>query len=83
MNHALNYRRALPFGTIFGLAAIAATVIFIVYAAEWHDLNNSLTFDGLEVTNRYVKAVYAYQATVLALLMLIVFFSGYHITHAK
>ena len=75
VNHERNYRLSLPLGIVFALASVAAAVIFVVYASEWADDPIS-TRDG----NDYLRATYAYNATVISLLLLIVFFNGYHLT---
>ena len=81
VDHLGNYRRALPLSFLFGVAAITATVFFIVYAAEWqsvdHFTSTAETNDGY--VNR-TRAEYSYYASVITLLILIVFFNGYHLT---
>ena len=83
MNHELNYRRVLPFGIVFSLASIAAIVTFLYYSAEWaeHEREGH-SWDNSEQWNRMVRAQYSYYAGVIALLVLIVFFNGYHLTRA-
>jgi len=77
---SVTYRKTLPVvSALFGAAAVAATIVFIVYTAEWADNSANATFSNRDETNRYVRAQYGYQATVIALLMLIVFFNGYHL----
>ena len=71
-NHERNYRMSLPLGIIFALASVASAVIFVVYASEWAEDNSNL--------DNITKAEYAYNATVISLLILIVFFNGYHLT---
>lgn len=71
-NHERNYRMSLPLGIIFALASVASAVIFVVYASEWAEDNSN--------TDSITKAEYAYNATVISLLILIVFFNGYHLT---
>lgn len=89
MNHERNYRMTLPLGVIFGLVAIASFVTFLVYATEWSDhqqTNMNDTTAGAvgensrRQQNRKTKVEYSYQATVLSLLVLLVFFNGYHLT---
>ena len=75
VNHERNYRMSLPLGIVFALGAVASAVIFVVYATEWADTANSDRNDS-----DYLKATFAYNATVIALLILIVFFNGYHLT---
>jgi hypothetical protein len=75
----------LPLGLIFALAAIASFVTFLVYAVEWSDntsVNMNLGTNNLSRAqqNRKTKVEYSYQATVLSLLVLLVFFNGYHLT---
>ena len=81
VDHLGNYRRALPLSVLFGLAAITSAVFFIVYAAEWQSVDH---FSGASETNAgYInrtRAEYSYYASVITLLVLIVFFNGYHIT---
>ena len=81
MDHQRNYRMALPLGALFALAGIAASVVFVVYAAEWADKSDTeITFTNREQTNRFIQAEYSYYATVIALLTLVIFFNGYHLT---
>tara|TARA_R110001592_G_scaffold18816_10_gene77701 strand:+ start:4516 stop:4764 length:249 start_codon:yes stop_codon:yes gene_type:complete len=75
VNHERNYRLSLPLGIVFALTSVAAAVIFVVYASEWADDPVS-TRDA----DDYLRATYAYNATVISLLLLIVFFNGYHLT---
>ncbi len=87
-SHEQRYRMVLPLGVVFALGAIAATVVFIVYAVAWstNDSNNmadSASAASREQQNRKTKVEYAYQATVMALLALIVFFNGYHLTKIR
>lgn len=81
VDHLSNYRRALPLSILFGVASITAAVFFIVYAAEWE---SSTPFSGTaETTDGYrnrTRAEYSYYASVISLLILIVFFNGYHLT---
>jgi len=81
VDHLSNYRRALPLSILFVVAAITAAVFFIVYAAEWQNstsfTSSSETSDGYR--NR-TRAEYSYYASVISLLILIVFFNGYHLT---
>ncbi len=83
VDHLGNYRRALPFGVLFAAASIAAIVIFIVYAAKWNELSSSDRFATTEEPQGYeerTRAEYGYYASVISLLVLIVFFNGYHLT---
>ena len=82
MDHERNYRMVLPLGAIFALAAIAASVLFVVYAIEWADKSDeqSTFATDREQSNRYVQTQYSYYATVISLLTLIIFFNGYHLT---
>ena len=75
VNHERNYRLSLPLGIVFALTSVAAAVIFVVYAAEWAE--NPVSTRGAE---DYLRATFAYNATVISLLLLIVFFNGYHLT---
>lgn len=89
MNHLANYRVALPIGTVIALASIAGAVIFIVYAADWGEkddinMNNNTTGtagnDSRDKQNLKARVQLSYYATVIALLMLLVFFHGYQLT---
>ncbi len=83
VDHLGNYRRALPFGVLFAAVSIAAIVIFIVYAAKWNELSSSDRFNNTEQPQGYeerTRAEYGYYASVISLLVLIVFFNGYHLT---
>jgi len=83
VDHLGNYRRALPFGVLFAAASIAAIVIFIVYAAKWNELSSSDRFVASEQPQGYeerTRVEYGYYASVISLLVLIVFFNGYHLT---
>jgi len=85
MNHERNYRFTLPLGMIFALAAIAGFVTFLAYAIEWSEngninMNNPTDEASRRQQNRKTKVEYSYQATVLSLLVLLVFFNGYHLT---
>ena len=71
VNHERNYRMSLPLGLILGLLSISTAVVFVVYAAEW---NETKTEDHSQ------RATISYQATVITLLILLVFFNGYHLT---
>ena len=75
VNHERNYRLSLPLGIVFALASVAAAVIFVVYASEWAESSISDRNDA-----DYLRATFAYNATVISLLVLIVFFNGYHLT---
>lgn len=74
-NHEENYRMSLPLGIVFALAAVASTIIFIVYATEWSNEAKPSRDD-----DDYLRANFSYYATVISLLLLIVFFNGYHLT---
>ena len=79
----INYRRSLPFGGIFVLASLASTVLFIIYAFRWNNIASKLgTANEMieETYNEYSRAKYSYYGAVVSLLMLIVFFNGYHLT---
>ena len=79
----VNYRRALPLGSIFAAASIAAATLFIIYAAKWNVMDNKLDASSSLTDEAYeneTKARYSYYGCVVSLLMLIVFFNGYHIT---
>ena len=84
-DHQMNYKMSLlPVGGVLALASIAAVVLYVVYAVEWHDTapaagNGTHT----ETNDQYTKTVrteYSYYGAVLALLCLLVFFNGYHLT---
>ena len=84
VDHLGNYRRALPLGAIFAGVAIAAAVVFVVYAAKWADLSDTDKYTGGAEGNlgyqERTRTEYAYYASVISLLVLIVFFNGYHLT---
>lgn len=84
VDHLANYRRALPLGLLFAGVSIAAIVIFVVYAAKWNELSTDKKFSGTsEAPNGYeerTRTEYGYYASVISLLVLIVFFNGYHLT---
>ena len=84
VDHLANYRRALPLGLIFAGVSIAAIVIFIVYAAKWSELSVGEKYTGgSEAPQGYeerTRTEYGYYASVISLLVLIVFFNGYHLT---
>ena len=68
LDAGLNYG-AGSIGTLFALLAIASLVIFIVYASEWANNDDTITFDNdKEQTNRYIQAEFAYEAFVIAAL---------------
>ena len=81
----VNYRRALPLGSIFAAASIAAATLFIIYAAKWNIVDNKLnsSLPTEEAYENETKARYSYYGCVVSLLMLIVFFNGYHLTKFK
>jgi hypothetical protein len=74
VNHERNYRMSLPLGLILGLLSISTAVVFVVYAAEWNET---------KVEDNSQRATLSYQATVITLLILLVFFNGYHLTKIK
>jgi hypothetical protein len=84
VDHLANYRRALPLGLIFAGVSIAAIVIFIVYAAKWNELSSTERYTGSSEGNKgyeeRTRTEYGYYASVISLLVLIVFFNGYHLT---
>ena len=83
VDHLGNYRRALPVGLLFAAASIASAVIFIVYAAKWNEVDVKVSATDVETDKAYLERTrteYAYYATVISLLVLIVFFNGYHLT---
>ena len=81
----VNYRRALPLASLFAAASIAAATLFIIYAAKWNVTDNKLLTGqpGSEAYENETKARYSYYGAVVSLLMLIVFFNGYHLTKFK
>ena len=82
----VNYRRALPLGSIFAAVSIAAATLFIIYAAKWNTMDNRLNASNQLTNEAYeneTKARYSYYGCVISLLMLIVFFNGYHLTKFK
>ena len=68
-------------GVLFGLAAVAAMVIFIVYAAEWASDEGSgtptFTDTNADHANDYIRAEFAYYAFVIAALSLLTGMHGY------
>jgi len=82
VDHLGNYRRALPLGLLFALVSIGAAAVFVVYAAKWNDVETKTNTNG-ETDQAYLERTrteYAYYATVITLLVLLVFFNGYHLT---
>jgi len=65
----------LSFVTLLSLAAIAAIVIFIVYAAEWNSHNLSSGENTPAIYEDRVRAQFGYYASVIALLSIL---SGMH-----
>jgi len=67
--------------TVFSLAAVATTVLFVIYASEWaehEDQNMAATSSGSrDQQNRLAKAEYAYYATVILMLMIITGMHGF------
>ena len=65
--------------TISSLAAIAATVVFIIYAIKWSEdepkLTGSGSYNSAEVYENQTKAEFSYYAAVIVLLFVI---SGMH-----
>ena len=78
MNHAVNYERSLSLGAFIALASLAAIGLFIYYSIEWVNATTQ-TKDQEE----FLRAGYAYQGGVLALLTLVVFFNGYFLVKLK
>ena len=80
LTNVSNYRNVLPFGLIFGIAAVVSTVYFLYYTDRWYkDGGQANTPAGTAELN-FTRASYGYYGAVLSLLMLIVFFHGYHMT---
>lgn len=86
-DHQQNYRMSiLPVGGLLALAAVAAAILFIVYAVEWHDHigdtpnTNTVTGESDRQYRERVRTEYSYYATVISLLCILVFFNGYHLT---
>ena len=67
--------------TVFSLAAVATTVLFVVYASEWaeNDTQNMAATTGgaTDQQNRLAMAEYAYYATVILMLMIITGMHGF------
>ena len=74
MDQGLQYGSG-SLAVLFGLLAIATMVIFVVYAAEWHNNKEQDTYTEREQGNHYVQVTYAYQAFVIIALSL---FAGMH-----
>lgn len=70
----VKYRSLLPFSYILIITAIASSIVFIYYASEWNKNNT-----GKEDVN-FISAKYGYYGSVISLLMILVFFNGYHLT---
>ena len=86
-DHQMNYRMSiLPVGSLLSLTALAAAVLFIVYAVEWNNHlddtpdNTDRTGETHRQYRERVRTEYSYYATVIALLCVLVFFNGYHLT---
>jgi len=85
VDHLKNYRIALPLGVVIALASVAGAVIFVVYAAEWGEKNGinmmvTTGNDSRDKQNLKARTQLSYYATVIALLLLLVFFHGYQLT---
>tara|TARA_R110001592_G_scaffold74261_3_gene225989 strand:+ start:1013 stop:1303 length:291 start_codon:yes stop_codon:yes gene_type:complete len=89
VDHLKNYRIALPLGVVIALASVAGAVIFVVYAAEWGEKNDinmvvrtadTAGNDSRDKQNLKARTQLSYYATVIALLLLLVFFHGYQLT---
>ena len=65
----------LSFVTIFALLAVATTVLFIVYAAEWNSHDTSSGENSLQIYEDRFQTQYSYYATVILLLFIL---SGMH-----
>ena len=82
-DHQMNYRMSiLPVGSLLSLTALAAAVLFIVYAVEW---NNHLddtpdNTDRTGETHRQYRArsrtEYSYAAAVISLLFVLMGMHG-------
>jgi Ca2+/Na+ antiporter len=72
----------LSLTTLFGLLALATTVLYIVYAAEWeNDQKNETTpSTNEEVYKNKVRTEFSYYATVIVLLMVLASMHGYAMT---
>ena len=74
----VNYERSLSLGAFIALASLAAIILFIYYSVEWSNATTKTT-QGEE----FLRAGYAYQGGVLALLTLVVFFNGYFLVKLR
>ena len=84
-DHQQNYKMSLlPVGGLLAVAAVAGAILYIVYAVEWHDeIPTGGSGGHTETNSQYrnsVRTEFSYYGTVIALLCLLVFFNGYHLT---
>ena len=72
----------LSLTTLFGLVALATTVLYVVYAAEWEsDQKNATTAtQDEEVYRNEIRTEFSYYATVIVLLMVLASMHGYAMT---
>jgi len=78
---------------LFFLAAFAALVVFIVYAALWekdiptpeeiNDLDNTIAIDSAKAAESKTKAQYAFFASVLGMLVTITLSHSYKFYYKK
>jgi hypothetical protein len=67
----------LSLSGLFALAAIAAIVVFIVYAAEWNSHDTSTGESSVGIYEDRVRTQFSYYASVISLLILLAGLHGY------
>ena len=67
----------LSLSGLFALAAIAAIVVFIVYAAEWNSHDTSGGESSVGIYEDRVRTQFSYYASVISLLILLAGLHGY------
>jgi len=67
----------LSLSGLFALAAIAAIVVFIVYAAEWNSHDTSAGESTAAIYEDRVRTQFSYYASVISLLILLAGLHGY------
>ena len=74
-----SYRNILPISLIFLLTTLASIGIYIYYAAKWSEESENgfnILLDGVLET----KMEIAYNGAVISMLLMIVFFNGFHLS---
>ena len=67
----------LSLSGLFALAAVAAIVVFIVYAAEWNSNDTSAGESSVGIYEDRVRTQFSYYASVISLLILLAGLHGY------